>query len=473
MPRSLRLLPLLFILLALLGAAAPAQAASSELAIADDRILLYGGRPADQAVARWSALGIESVRILAYWPRIAAQAKRTKRPSYFKPGDHTSRGYNWSQIDGAVDRVFRAGMKPMLTLTGPGPVWTSANPRRRNGRYKPKPSEYAAFVKAAATRYKGRVSRYILWNEPNLNTWLGPQYDCRRGCSAVAPHLYRNLVNAAYPAIKKADPEAEVLIGTISSRGMNPRSSRSTHRPMAFVRALGCVDRSFRMQRGGLCRNYKPIRADGFAYHPHGILTAPDRPFPHPDDVNLSSIRRLEVALDKLQRRGRMRPVGSRRWNLYLDEFGYQTNPPDRTAGVPPRTQDLWLQRAAYQAWRDPRVKLFSNYLWRDEPVKLGRTYAGWQSGLLFGNGRDKPALKHFAMPFVVDGPRSRLWGQVRPDEEHEVRVQRRRGGGAWVTIATRTTDARGFWSLKTRLASGATYRFRSAGGATSAAVRH
>ena len=86
---------------------------------------------------------------------------------------------------------------------------------------------------------------------------------------------------------------------------------------------------------------------------------------------------------------------------------------------------------------------------------------------------RGKPALKHFAMPFVVDGPRSRLWGQVRPGEEHEVRVQRRRGGGAWVTIATRTTDARGFWSLKTRLASGATYRFRSAGGATSAAVRH
>ena len=63
---------------------------------------------ADQAVARWSELGVESVRILAYWPRIAAQALRTKRPSYFKPSDHTSRGYNWSQIDGAVDRVFRA-----------------------------------------------------------------------------------------------------------------------------------------------------------------------------------------------------------------------------------------------------------------------------------------------------------------------------------------------------------------------------
>jgi hypothetical protein len=475
MPRILRLLPLLAALFTSLAAAAPAHAASTELTIADDRILLYGSaKEADKAVKRWQELGVDSVRILAFWPRIAAQALRTKRPSYFHPSDPNSRGYNWAAVDGAVNRVAAAGMQPMLTLTGPGPVWSSTNPRRRNGRYKPKPSEYAAFARAAATRYKGGVSRYILWNEPNLNTWLSPQYDCGSGrCTAVAPHVYRHLVNAAYPAIKKADPDAEVLIGTISSRGMPARTSRSTARPLDFVRALGCVDRRYRKLRNKYCTGYKTIRADGFAFHPHGILTAPNVPFPHPDDVNLASIRKLEVMLDKLQRRGRMKPASSRRWNLYLDEFGYQTNPPDRTAGVPPRTQDAWLQRAAYQAWRDPRVKLFSNYLWRDEPVLLGRTYAGWQSGLLFRGGRAKPALKHFATPFVVDGPRSRLWGQVRPGDAHKVRVQRRRGGGPWVTISTRTTDARGFWSLRTRLISGATYRFRTSGGATSAAVRH
>ena len=64
----------------------------------------------------------------------------------------------------------------------------------------------------------GEVDRYILWNEPNLVSWLQPQASCvHRRCTPVAPHLYRGLVRAAYPAIKAADPGAEVLIGTMSS----------------------------------------------------------------------------------------------------------------------------------------------------------------------------------------------------------------------------------------------------------------
>jgi hypothetical protein len=59
-------------------------------------------------------------------------------------------------------------------------------------------------------------------------------------------------------------------------------------------------------------------------------------------------------------------------------------------------------------------VKLFSQYLWRDDPVSRGGSYAGWQSGLEFANGRAKPALKHFANPFAIDTARGRLWGQVR-----------------------------------------------------------
>ena len=42
MPRFLRTLPLLAVLLAALSAAAPAQAAPYEMTIADDRILFHG-----------------------------------------------------------------------------------------------------------------------------------------------------------------------------------------------------------------------------------------------------------------------------------------------------------------------------------------------------------------------------------------------------------------------------------------------
>ena len=114
----------------------------------------------------------------------------------------------------------------------------------------------------------------------------------------------------------------------------------------------------------------------------------------------------------------------TRRFNLYIDEFGYQTNPPDKLAGISPTQQDQWLQRAAYQAWRNPRVKLFSQYLWRDEPRGLNSTYSGWQSGLRYADGRAKPALKHFITPFALDSARGRLWGQVRRRDTERVTLR-------------------------------------------------
>ena len=40
---------------------------------------------------------------------------------------------------GAIDLTRAAGMRVMLSVTGPGPLWTSRDPRQRNPRYKPNP----------------------------------------------------------------------------------------------------------------------------------------------------------------------------------------------------------------------------------------------------------------------------------------------------------------------------------------------
>jgi len=98
----------LLVLLATLVLAAPAQAAGPQLGIADDRILLAGGPAADRAVADWAATGIEQVRILALWSRIAGPSKSAPE--------------SWGELDAAVDRVVAAGMEPLLTITGPGPL---------------------------------------------------------------------------------------------------------------------------------------------------------------------------------------------------------------------------------------------------------------------------------------------------------------------------------------------------------------
>jgi len=470
MDSHLRLALAVLLATALAAAAAPAaHAAGPEVGVADDRLLFEGGADPDRVVAEWRAQGVDIVRMFALWSRIAP----ARRPPGFNGANQHAPGYEWGRLDQAVRRVRAAGLRVMLTVSGPGPVWTSRSPGRHNPRYRPDPAEYADFATAVATRYGADVDRYILWNEPNLPSWLQPQAACaRRRCTPVAPHLYRGLVRAAYPAVKAADPGAEVLIGAMSSRGQRLRTRNSTLRPMIFLRALGCVSSGYRKLRTGDCRRFKPARADGFAFHPHGTLTSPDRAYPNADDVNLASLGRLESALDRLQRAGRLR-ASTRRFNLFLDEYGYQTRPPDRTAGVSLTTQDRWLQKAAYRAWRDPRVRVLTQYQWYDEPLRrAGSPFAGWQSGLRFVSGRPKPALAHFDTPMQVDGPRSRLWGQARPGDAQTVTVERRaKGARRYVAIARVRTDARGYWTIKRRLTPGARYRFRTAA-ATSASFR-
>jgi hypothetical protein len=115
-------------------------------------------------------------------------------------------------------------------------------------------------------------------------------------------------------------------------------------------------------------------------------------------------------------------------------------------------------------------VKLLVQYQWLDEPLRP--PFAGWQSGLRFVTGKPKPALAHFDTPMQLDSARSRLWGQARPGGAQTVRVERRlRGAKQYALLATVLTDARGYWTLRRRLARGARYRFRTAT-ATSASFR-
>jgi hypothetical protein len=459
-------LVLIFFTLLLLVPAAAASARSTEVGITDDRVLLPGGDRAARAVAEWRRLGVDNVRIFAQWRQIAPR----RRPHGFNGANPASPGYQWAYVDGAVSRVRAAGMTVTLTITGPGPAWTSSKPKR-GGAYRPRPSTYRSFATAVARRYGAQVNRYILWNEPNISNWLAPQATCSRGrCTAVAPHLYRSLVQAAYPAVKAADPGAQVLIGGLSPRGQRLRNGQLAMRPLLFLRRLGCRDDSFVRIRSGACKHFKRVTGDGFAIHPYSGRLAPSRAHPNADDVALASVSRLTRTLDRLQGVAALDPT-TRRFGIYVDEYGYQTNPPDRIAGVSPSKQDHWLQEAAYIAWRNPRIKLFTQYLWRDEPRGKGKSYAGWQSGLRYVSGRAKPSLSHFDTPFVLDARRNRLWGQMRPGGAGTVTVQQHPKGGSWRTLAVVNTDARGYWSLTRRLKRGSSYRFK-VGDATSATRR-
>src|SRR5262249_27171372 len=173
------------------------------------------------------------------------------------------------------------------------------------------------------------------------------------------------------------------------------------------------------------------------------------------------SLSRIEHLLDVMQRWGQIRgstaPLG-----IWLDEYGFQTNPPDKLRGVSPERQDLYLQQAAYLAWRDPRVQLLSQYLWVDEKVGGGKKYTGWQSGLHYADGRPKPALAHFAHPIWIDFAGSTVWNQVRPGGAHAVELQVRVPNAAtdWQPVADVMTADDGSWSLRTPPLPFASYRF-------------
>jgi len=470
----LRPLPLAAAFLALAVPTVAHAAPQLQTGISDDGILLHAPERAPAVVARWAAAGIDTVRIQVRWVAAAPGELSPAQPLGFDARDPDDPQYDWAATDQAIALVVANGMAPLLVVTGSGPLWASRVPSLGNPRYQPDPVKFGQFAQAVARRYGRVADRYLIWNEPNQPLWLQPQQECPvtgRRCTPVAPHTYRALVRTAYPAIHQADPGAQVIAGTLAPRGADPlRRNRPLH-PLAFIRAFGCVDERYKPIRTGRCRGFQPARIDGFAYHPHAIKASPSTPSPHRDDATIADLKKLEKTLDAVQRaRGFTTPTGAHA-PLHLTELGYQTSPPDPYDGIPPARQSRWLQEAAYTAWRDPRVRTLVQYEWQDEAVKSvgsGRKrYAGWQSGLLFADGKAKPALAGFQHPFVADvttlAPRVRFWGQARPGRAHSVLLQRRSPSGTWLTVARLRTDARGTFVKTLALPGGRRGRYRTA----------
>ena len=76
---------------------------------------------------------------------------------------------------------------------------------------------------------------------------------------------------------------------------------------------------------------------------------------------------------------------------IWLTEYGYQTNPPDQF-GVSPSAQAQFVSESALRAYQVPGVTTLIQFLVRDEP-DLGR----FQSGLFTVRGVAKPAYTRFA----------------------------------------------------------------------------
>jgi hypothetical protein len=470
-------IPHLFVLTALLALliAAPAHAASGmQIGIADDGVTQRTPELAPEVVPEWKAAGVDVARVLVVWSYVAPGADRTVRPAGFDPSNPDDPQYNWAPVDQVVNLLTAQGIEPILNLTGYIPFWGSLEPSLRRNRYKPDPKQFAVFAKAAAQRYAGRVNRFIVWNEPNLPDWLQPQNSCKGGhCTPYAPRLYRDIARLAVPAIKEGAPGAQVFGPALAPKGQSPTNINTKTRPLAFLRSLGCVDSKLRKDRTSTgCKGFKPITLDGIAYHPHSTTFAPDRGYTNPDDADLADGARLLKTVDGVQKAGGLvnGAGASKKFDIYYDEFGYQTNPPDALLGVSLSEQSSWLQWSSYLASRQPRVRMLIQYLWRDDPINTrisSDKYGGWQSGLYRFDGNAKPSRKSFPNPFWVDLPKGRstatVWGQVRPGGAATVTVQKG-SGTSFSTLKTVTTDDEGYFRFTTTVNRKTSFRYRYAG---------
>jgi hypothetical protein len=446
--------------LALLIAAAPALAAhDAELSMMDDQALLGTSQAKiDATLTRMKALGADRLRVSAFWADIAPHPHARSAPTGFNPRDPADPRYRWAALDRAVGSAFAHGLRVMISISTPAPYWGTSAPRKRNPVWSPKPAAVAAFAQAVAARYAGVADQFAILNEPNQGAWLQPQSLGRR---AVAPHLYRAIARAAYPAIKSVAPKSTVLIGELASSGRDDPGVTRPIRPLVFLRLMGCRNAHFRAIRSGPCRGFRPVRADAIGHHPYALFQSPFSHSFNRDDAAIGDWRRLESRRDPLVRGTALRPSSGRRLPIYYTEFGYQTDPPDPFAGIPLARQDRWLQDAAYVAWATPRVRGIDQFELMDGAIGGGGplAYRQFQSGLWFANGKPKPSAHSFPNPIVIRG--SLVWGQARPGGTHRVVIERRAPGSRkFSAVATVPTDSRGYFHARVARRRG-TYRFR------------
>ncbi|MDQ4049465.1 MAG: cellulase family glycosylhydrolase [Actinomycetota bacterium] len=445
LPHTRRLAALLG-LLALCCFPAGARAdRAAEVSIMDDQLLLGASQQKiNGEMVRFRRLGVDRLRVSAFWNQHAPSPNSTRKLAGFDAGNPWDPAYNFGNLDRVIAGAHQHGLRVMISISTPAPIWATGAPARRNPVWKPNPTEFGLFARAVAGRYAGYADRFAVSNEPNHPTWLQPQ---SLGGRMVSPDLYRAMVRAAYPRIKSINPAASVLIGELAAMGSRVLAPGRPTRPLSFLRQLGCRTARYRPIRSGSCKGFQPIVAEGIGHHPYAFFQTPTSRSRNPNDAAIGDGGRLLRTLDRLTRVGALTPSRGRRFNVFYTEFGYQTRPPD-PSGVSLGAQSRYLQQAAYIAWRTPRVREINQFRLTDGRIAGSgpKKYLEFQSGLLFRNRRKKPAFNAFPHPFVISG--NRFWGQVRVgDGPHTVQVQRLRGRRWETVMRLLVSDPRGYFS--------------------------
>lgn len=186
-------LPAALLFCTLLGDASPCWSTSPELFILGvGTHLTREPRPIDQILDRLAEAGVSSFRDDAEWSRVEQERGVLNIPP---------------QWDLLTNAAIKRGIKPLLILDYGNKFY--------DGGSKPVSKEgIAAFTRYAefvVRHFKGRVVWYEMWNE-----WDGGPGNT----SSSSADAYARLTRSVYTAIKKIDPNVQLLAGAITTRGI-------------------------------------------------------------------------------------------------------------------------------------------------------------------------------------------------------------------------------------------------------------
>jgi polysaccharide biosynthesis protein PslG len=206
----------------------------------------------------------------------------------------------WYQgrLDVTAAAAERLGMQ-LLVQIGCAPTWAGGTGYNS---YPQDPAQFQRVAHYLATRYKGKVAAWEIWNEPN----------CIGGCSNGSPQQFVNILKAGYQGIKTADPHALVISGGVSGND---------------------ADWIKKMYAAGAHGHF-----DALAVHPY--QDPANTPPNAPSQDNKYRLTSLPLV------RAQMIHNGDANKPIWLTEFGWTTANTGPRIGVNPTTQAHYLQQA-------------------------------------------------------------------------------------------------------------------------------
>jgi hypothetical protein len=281
--------------------------------------------------------------------------------------------WQWATADRVMDQIEAHQLKVIVRL-GSQPQWAASRTPLPDIGPPDDLQDFYDYVYAVASRYKGRVAAYQIWNEPNLaREW---------GHRPPDPAGYAAMLKVGYQAVKAADPAAIVI-----SAGMAPttRNDAAAMPDTYFLQGMYDAGASAWFDALG-------VHAPGYKSQPETdpAVVAAD-PTLNNNDSGPEDLRRVYAFRRVEDLRALMVKNGDAAKKVVILEFGWTIDPrpdsPYRWHAVSEAEQDKWMQRAyvyAQEHWQ-PWIGVMSaiyiaNPQWTrdDEQVYWSVVYPGY-----------------------------------------------------------------------------------------------